>query len=94
MKDAIADVFQDFADKIRNLGEIEDMSLETLLLNYWECCLVMTVRTLRKHGTSSDHLLSLLQGVQMEAVSGTLEQKEDAIMQALLRSRITGNSDT
>jgi hypothetical protein len=89
MQEEIADILADFAGKIRSLKATEDISLEKMLLNYWDCCTVETVRSLVKHSVKPSNLIYLLLGAAYEATFGDAKEKDDAIMQMVLRYRIT-----
>jgi hypothetical protein len=60
-----------------------------VLLNYWEACIVKTVRTFVEHGVKPTNLIYLLLGAAYEAAPGDPKAKDDAIMQMVLRCRIT-----
>jgi hypothetical protein len=89
MQEEIAHILEDFAGKIRALKATEDISLEKMLLNYWDGCNVATVRSLVKHNVKPSNLIYLLIGAAYEATFGTAKEKDDAILQMVLRCRIT-----
>lgn len=91
MQEDIATILEDFAGKIRGLGPIEGFSREGVLLHYWDCCIVKTVRSFTKHRVTPSKLISLLLGAAYEAPCGDAQEKDDAIMQMVLRGRLTGH---
>ena len=76
----------------RRLGPIEGFSPKGVLLNYWEACIVKTVRTFVEHGVKPTNLIYLLLGAAYEAARGDRKAKDDAIMQMVLHCRITDPS--
>jgi hypothetical protein len=88
MQEELADILEGFAGKIRTLKATEDVSLEKMLLNYWECCTVETVRSLVKHSVKPSNLISLLIGAAYEATFGDARERDEAILQMVLRCRI------
>ena len=92
MKDAIADILADYAEKIRGLEPFDDHSIEKLILNYWDTCTVQTVRAFKKHGIKPTDLMFLLMGAVYEAAPGTLPDKDNAVMQMALRCRLTDDA--
>jgi hypothetical protein len=92
MKDAIADILADYAEKIRALEPSDDYSLEKLILHHWETFTVQTVRTFTEHGIKPTDLMFLLMAAVEEAAPGTLEDSDNAVMQMALRCRLMEDS--
>ena len=69
------------------------MSLDSLILNYWEFCIAKTVKTFKQHGIEPGNLMYLFMGMIHEAAApGSLKEKDNAMMQMALKSRITDDS--
>jgi hypothetical protein len=92
MQEGIANILEDCAGKIRALKATEDISLEKMLLNYWDGCNVEMVRSLVKHSVKPSNLIYLLIGATYEATLGTAKEKDNAILQMVLRCRVTDPS--